>query len=118
AYASQLETAHHADHSYVPFLRWRHEHGDEFQQAALAARNIAEWKTDKNVADWSKSTIDSYNAHLSGKILIPQPFATLRNLYEKESGFAISKYLLIEVVVGLIVLMLFSQLAKKIDHGR
>src|SRR5205807_4986129 len=61
--------------------------------------------------------IHAYNAHLSGKILIPQPLATLRNLYERESGFAISKYLVIEVVVGLILVLLFSRLASRIERG-
>ena len=123
-YVSQLETAHDADRDYLPFLRWRHAHTEEFQQAARAARNIQEWKTDTHVAEWSEVKIDgkpklqAYNEQLSGKILIPQPFATLRNLYEKESGFAISKYLLIEIFVGLVLVLLFSRFAAKIERGR
>ena len=40
---------------------------------------------------WSEAKIDEYNHHLSGKVFIPQPFATLKNAYESQSGFAISK---------------------------
>src|SRR5262245_36525794 len=110
------------DHDYAKFLQWRHTHEQEFQRAAREARNIREWKEDQDVAEWSKGKIGAYNAQLSGKILIPQPFATLRNLYEKEGqwyeGLAISKYLLIEIFVGLVLVLLFSRFAAKIEKGR
>jgi F-type H+-transporting ATPase subunit a len=117
-YLEHLNTQHGADQAYLPFLRWRQVHGAEFQQAALEARDIREWKADKNVAEWSSQKIGAYNKHLSGKILIPQPMATLSNFYEKESGFAISKYLIIEIVVGLILIFLFSRLAANIERGK
>jgi F-type H+-transporting ATPase subunit a len=139
-YLSQLEAAHDADHDYVPFLRWRHTQGEKFQQAALAARNIQEWKTDKDVAEWSEVKIDgkpklqAYNEQLSGKILLtPQPFGRLRNLYEAETtiidqktgwinydnfGFCISKYMVIELFVGLVLVLLFSRFAARIERGR
>jgi F-type H+-transporting ATPase subunit a len=44
--------------------------------------------------------------------------ATLSNLHEKESGFAISKYLLIEIFVGLVLVFLFSRLATHIERGK
>jgi F-type H+-transporting ATPase subunit a len=67
---------------------------------------------------WSKEKIESYNKALSGKVLIPQPFgATLRNLYEKESGFAVSKYMIIEVVIAIIIVALFTWLASRVRSG-
>src|SRR5207244_511017 len=116
-YLEYRETAHDADHDYLPFLRWRHEHSGQFEHAIQVARNIQEWKADNNVPEWSEAKINAYNAHLSGKILIPQPLATLRNLYERESGFAISKYLVIEIFVGLVLVLLFSRLAARIERG-
>lgn len=66
---------------------------------------------------WSEADIKDYNSSLSGKIFIPQPFATLRNAYEVQSGFGITKFMVIEVVVALIMLVLFRWLAKKISSG-
>ena len=66
---------------------------------------------------WSKEKIESYNHALNGKVLIPQPFATLRNLYEKESGFDISKFMIIEVVIAIIIVALFTWLAGKVRAG-
>jgi F-type H+-transporting ATPase subunit a len=59
----------------------------------------------------------SYNQELSGKILIPQPFGRLRNLYEAESGFCISKYMVIELLVGCIMFLLFTWVAEKVRDG-
>jgi F-type H+-transporting ATPase subunit a len=117
-YLTEAEASHSTDQAYLPFLRWRHAHANEFQAAAREPRKIAAWKADEHVADWSKTKLDGYNAQLSGKILIPQPFATLRNLYEAETGFAISKYLLIEIFVSLVLVVLFAQLAQRIKSGR
>jgi F-type H+-transporting ATPase subunit a len=90
------------------------------------------YRKDKNVAEWSAEKIAKYNEHLSGKILIPQPFGRLRNLHEAETslidqntawinwhdpGLCISKFMLIELAVGLIVCLLFAWLAKKLSAG-
>jgi F-type H+-transporting ATPase subunit a len=118
-YLTHLESKPTADRDYLPFWRWRHDHAGEFAAAQGTQRdNIKEWKADEHVAEWSPAKISKYNGHLSGKVLIPQPLGSLRNLYEGESGFVISKYLLIEIVVGLILIVLFSQLAKRIAHGQ
>ena len=63
------------------------------------------------------ASVDEFNQALSGKILIPQPFATLKNLYEKDSGFAISKFMILEVVVAVIIAFLFIRLATKLKDG-
>jgi F-type H+-transporting ATPase subunit a len=66
---------------------------------------------------WSREKIATYNQHVSGKIFIPQPFGTLKNAYERESGFAISKFMVIEVVVAIFCLLAFTWLAGKISSG-
>ncbi|XZE43591.1 F0F1 ATP synthase subunit A [Pirellulaceae bacterium SH467] len=65
--------------------------------------------------DWSSEKIAEYNQSLHGKVLIPQPFAQLRNAYEVESGFGISRYMIIEVLVAIVVLFIFRWLAKRVS---
>jgi F-type H+-transporting ATPase subunit a len=66
---------------------------------------------------WSKEQIEGYNKSLSGKVFIPQPFATLRNPYEVQSGFGISRYMIVEVVVAILLLLMFRWLAGKVASG-
>jgi F-type H+-transporting ATPase subunit a len=67
---------------------------------------------------WSTDKVAAYNDRLSGKILIPQPpGAELRNLYEPEAGFCVSKFLLIQVAVAIVMLVVFTRLAGKIAAG-
>lgn len=68
-------------------------------------------------ANWSAEKIAAYNKYLSGKIFIPQPFGTIRNGYERESGFAISKFMIIEVVVAILLFIAFTWLAGKVSTG-
>lgn len=126
-YLTHAEESAGADKEFFNFFRWRdkYENASAFERAKTEAGDIREWKLDKSVPEWNEAKLPdgrtklaAYNAQLSGKILIPQPFATLRNLYEKESGFAISKYLVLEIVVGLVLLVLFSSFAAKIRGGR
>lgn len=63
-------------------------------------------------ANWSAAKIENYNSQLDGKALIPQPFGELRNLYQKESGFAISKFMVIEVLVAVLLAAIFIRVAK------
>ena len=74
------------------------------------------FKKDSTIA-WSPETIHAYNKHLSGKILIPQPFGELRNFYEKESGFAVSRFMIIEVAIALILWVVFAWLARQVESG-
>ena len=67
--------------------------------------------------EWSADKIESYNKHLSGKILIPQPFGELRNLSEPDSGFCVSKFMIVEVCVALVLFFVFWRLGKKIAPG-
>ncbi|MCA9258826.1 MAG: F0F1 ATP synthase subunit A [Planctomycetales bacterium] len=89
---------------------------------------ISEWRTVKAEAEnleaysktpgWSPEKIAQYNEELNGKIIIPQPFGKLRNNYEKESGFCISKFMILEVLVAAILIVVFKKLADRITHGR
>ena len=66
---------------------------------------------------WGAEKIHAYNHHLAGKIFIPQPFGTLKNGYERESGFAISKFMIIEVIVAILLFLAFTWLAGKVSTG-
>ena len=63
------------------------------------------------------ATIDEVNKELSGKIVIPQPFGTLKSFYAKESGFAISKFMVIEFIIAALLVFIFTRLAPKIAAG-
>jgi len=64
------------------------------------------------------ATLDEFNHDLAGKIIIPQPFGTLKNLYTKDTGFAISKFMILELVVAVFMVLLFSWLAGRISGGQ
>ncbi|BBO33669.1 F0F1 ATP synthase subunit A [Lacipirellula parvula] len=80
------------------------------------AENVQEYLD--TTPDWSPAKLAEYNHQLDGKILIPQPFGKLKNNYERESGFAISKFMILEAVVALILIAVFTILAAKIRHGK
>lgn len=67
---------------------------------------------------WSPEKIEEYNGYLDGKIMIPQPFGTLKNNYEPESGLAISKFMILELVVAIAMIWAFTKLAQRISNGR
>jgi F-type H+-transporting ATPase subunit a len=65
------------------------------------------------------ASIDDVNRELSGKIVIPQPFGKLKSFYAAESGgFAISKFMVIELLIAAILILIFTRLAPKIASGR
>lgn len=63
------------------------------------------------------ATVAEFNQALSGKILIPQPFGTLKNLHDKESGFCISKFMVIETVIAILLVLVFKKYGEKIREG-
>ncbi|MEM7475061.1 MAG: F0F1 ATP synthase subunit A [Planctomycetota bacterium] len=69
--------------------------------------------------NWAEEKTKEINHHLSGKVFIPQPFCTLKNAYEREPGFAfgITRYMIIEVAVAIIMFLLFRWLAGKVQSG-
>ena len=62
-------------------------------------------------------SVAEFNDAMAGKILIPQPFGTLDSLYEKKSGFCISKYMLLEVLLAGVLFLIFTRLAKRLQSG-
>lgn len=58
-----------------------------------------------------EATLDDYNHDLAGKIIIPQPFGELKNLYEAKSGFCVSKVMIIEVVAAIFIFWMFKKFA-------
>lgn len=102
---------------YEPFVLWRHDAKDgaaKWASLRSTAGDVAAYQQDSAVGEWDAHKIEQYNHHLAGKIVIPQPFGKLRNLYEKDSGFCISRFMVIEVVVAVILCVLFSWLAGKL----
>lgn len=83
----------------------------EWNAIKAASENVAEYN--KTQPEWSADKIAEYNHQLDGKILIPQPFGQIKNLYERESGFAISKFMILELVVLLVISVLFVRLGQK-----
>lgn len=90
---------------------------EKIKTEAGGKKAIEEFKLDPSIS-WSEKKLKFYNSHLSGKILIPQPFGELRNFYQKESGFCVSKFMVVELVVGLIILLVFSWVGQKIASGQ
>jgi len=66
---------------------------------------------------WNEGKTDGYNHALSGKILIPQPLGTLKNLYSPASGFCISKFMVIQVIVALLIAWAFITFARKLKSA-
>lgn len=84
-------------------------------EATSGSRALEEYRS--SGPEWSREKLDAYSNHLSGKILIPQPFGRLRNLYEKEWGIGISRFMIIEVFVALVLWGIFSWLARNVTGG-
>lgn len=62
-------------------------------------------------------SVEEFNEALSGKVLIPQPFADLDSLYAVRTGFGISKYMILEVVLAVILYFIFTRLARALESG-
>lgn len=58
-----------------------------------------------------------FDQAMNGKILIPQPFGEIENLYQRKSGFCISRYMVLEFVVAIVMAIIFIRLASKARDG-
>lgn len=85
----------------VPKMLWRADHH--------SLDTVPQFLRDEH----PELSLEEHNSGLSGKILIPQPFGELKNLYDKESGFCISKFMILQIVAALVVLAIFVRLARK-----
>ncbi len=89
--------------------------GAQWAEVKAKAEDLEAFKKEP---PWSAEKIAEYNRMLDGKILISQPFGKLQNNYQAESGFCISKFMILEAIVAVGMLVLFSLLAKRAKYGR
>ncbi len=92
--------------------KWRELRGE------LDKREVLDEYLASPRANWDEAKMAAYNKSLSGKVFIPQPFAQLRNAHEVQSGFGITRFMLIEVAVALIALLIFKWLAGRISTDK
>jgi F-type H+-transporting ATPase subunit a len=126
SFEAYLKVTEHKAKDFAWFARKYNEESfrtdvwTEIKEHASGDDAVAEFKQlDDPAWQWSEEKLAHYNHHLSGKLLIPQPFAELRNFYQAEpGGWAISKFMVIEFVVAVIILAAFSWLARKIATGQ
>jgi F-type H+-transporting ATPase subunit a len=112
---------------YWSFSQWRSDHQSSpiWKEIRREANNVAEYKQycANHKIEWSPEKLKAYNYHLSGKVVIPQPFnAKLRNLYEAHPAnhwyeLALSKFMIIELVVAFLIGAAFIWLARKVRTG-
>jgi F-type H+-transporting ATPase subunit a len=89
----------------VPKALWR--------QGWTEMGQVPQWLRDAH----PDATLEQFNQAMDGKILIPQPFATLENLFSVKSGFGISKFMILEVALSAILFFLFTRLARQLSTG-
>ncbi|NCY03218.1 MAG: ATP synthase F0 subunit A [Planctomycetia bacterium] len=81
------------------------------------------WKTLEDVPAFLRegspeiTDVALFNEAMDGKVLIPQPFAELQSLYAVKSGFGISKYMLLELLVAALMLLIFTWVASRLRSG-
>jgi len=63
------------------------------------------------------ATVEEFNREMSGKILIPQPFGTIKNLHDSKSGFCISRFMILETIIVVLLVVVFKKYGEKIRDG-
>ena len=104
--------------SHAWFGSWLAKEGSasQWREMRSLAGDVAEYKQSGD--EWSSRKIAAYNDRLSGKVLIPQPPGVeLRNLHESETFFSVSKFLVLQLLVALFMLFVFTWLGRKIAAG-
>lgn len=112
---------HHAP--YDVYLEEVHETTIDSELRQSTQNDIlsrTEWLDGEVAQKWSEQgLLQKYNHHLSGKIIIPQPFGgELRNLHEAESGFCLSKFMIVELAVVCMLVFAFNRFGKSIANGK
>ncbi len=63
----------------------------------------------------TEHALHEFNVQMAGKVLIPQPPGVrLKSLYRAETPFAFSKFMVLELVVAIFMILLFRWMAKKV----
>lgn len=83
------------------------------------------YKSLESVPQWLRTahehaTLEDFNRDLAGKYIIPQPFATPKNLYEKvdnSPGFLITRFMVIEALVAVLLIVIFTTIARRVRSG-
>ncbi|VAX36016.1 ATP synthase F0 sector subunit a [hydrothermal vent metagenome] len=83
----------------------------------------SDYKTKEDVEPFLReahphATLDDFSNAMDGKILIPQPFGKLTDLHTKKSGFCISKFMVLETVVAIILFALFAFIAMRLRGAK
>jgi F-type H+-transporting ATPase subunit a len=112
-----LAQNNNTDFGWFAALRTNKEFASQWQAARTKYNSKEVVEEFAKGADWNATKIASYNDAMAGKVLIPQPFGTLRNAYEPEQGFCISKFMIIEVGVALFLIAIFGWLGKRVVTG-
>ncbi len=112
--ASQPDHPHAWAHS---FIRGPKGSAWEAWKAQQSSHSTVAAYLESTGSRWDSAKLHSYNKSLDGKILIPQRFGALKNAYEPLHGFCISKFMIIQVVVALLIIFSFRWLAKKVATG-
>jgi F-type H+-transporting ATPase subunit a len=106
--------AHAEHHHHDPVLHVKDGYFFEVPRGLWryhSKEQVPDWIREKNPDGSEKFSLAEYQAALDGKIIIPQPFGTPKNLYEADSGFCISRFMIIQLVVAAILVFLFARLA-------
>lgn len=90
----------------VPKFLWRQHYG--------SLENVPKFLLEAH----PQATLAEFDHEMSGKILIPQPFGTLRNLHDRQSGFCVSKFMILELVVVLLLVAVFRRYGAMIRGGQ
>lgn len=61
--------------------------------------------------------VHRFNEAMAGKVLIPQWFGTPRTLFQPGTGFAVSKYMVLELAVAVLLGFMFIRLAARAREG-
>ena len=111
----------------------------KIDEVQAGVREVDEYR--ESAPAWEDAKIEGYNRALDGKILIPQPFGQIKNLHEPAdhfaikvplingqisvpragNGLAISKFMIVELVVAVIIAFIFIRLAnrmRRVDRPR
>jgi len=98
----------------VPKALWRADYKSMEDVPAFLKKMQEE---SKEAGQQHQFTLEEYNHGMDGKILIPQPFGTIRDLHTSASGFCISKFMILEVVVAIILFFILKGVAQSLANS-
>lgn len=98
----------------VPKFLW-HPHYKSLDDVPLFLRELHQERFNDYKTEHDRDhALEAFEHGMAGKVLIPQPFAELKSLHTARSGFAISKFMILELLVAVFMVLLFRWVAKRI----